>query len=125
MLKPRRMDPTEVFTGSKGRTSKKTEASREKSGPTQAGILATGETTARKGLASNSTRMGTNTKECGLWTKSMAKELTGDLMETNSEENTLATGSRTKNMEEEPFSSKTAIVTTATGSMECLKVKEE
>lgn len=34
-------------------------------------------------------------------------------------------GSRISNMEEEHFSSKMATVTMATGSTECLKVKEE
>ena len=71
------MAHTDPSTGSKRSQDKKMEASRERCGKKLVDILVTGEITARKASAYNSTRMVTNTRVCGLWTKSTVKVPTG------------------------------------------------
>ena len=115
MPRRRKTDPIEVCTGSKKRTSKKTAASRVKSGLPQAAILVTGATTAKRDSAFNSTKMEISTKACGPWTRSTDKEPTGDLMLANFAENTQATGLKIRSTAEAPSSSKTATGTMDTG----------
>ena len=77
------------------------EVSREKCGKKPPAILVTGEIIARKVSVFNFIRMAISMKECGLWTKSMVKVLTGDKKLENLEENILEIGLKIKNMEEE------------------------
>jgi len=72
-------------------------------------------TIAKRASASSFTKMEISTRECGLSTSDTAKALTGKTRATNSAENTLAIGMKTKSMEEVLSSTKTEIVTTATG----------
>lgn len=58
-------------------------ASKERCGLGLHDILVIGETTVKKGLEYSSTRMETSTKECGLWTRNMAKEHTGEMTTIN------------------------------------------
>lgn len=125
MPRHRRTVRIAVSIGLRKRTSKKMAASREKSGRAHLATSETGEIIVKKDLEFSFTKMGTNTKECGLWTRSTAKGLTGDSTEESSEESIPEIGSKTRSMEEAPFSSKTAIDTTDTGSMGCLREKEE
>jgi hypothetical protein len=125
MLKLRRMDHTEVFTGYRRSQDKRMEALKEKCGPDHQDILVTGEITVKKDLESNFIRTEISMKVCGLWTRNMVKVLIGEMTLINSEENTLAIGSKIKNMEEEHSSSKIVIDTMDIGSMVCHKEKAE
>jgi hypothetical protein len=58
-------------------------ALKERCGLDHHDILVIGETTAKKVLEYNSTRTETSTKECGLWTRNMAKEHTGEMITIN------------------------------------------
>ena len=125
MLKLRRMGLIEVCTGLKRSQDKKMVRSKAKYGRPLAGILETGETTARKGSVFSSTRMATSMRACGPWTKSMDKVHTGEMRIASLGESIPVIGSRIKSMVEVLSSSRTAIDTMDTGSMECLKEKEE
>lgn len=56
------------------------EALKEKCGQDLPGTLVIGEITARKVSVFNFIRTVTNMKECGPWTKSMGKVLTGEMI---------------------------------------------
>ena len=79
MPKLKRMGLTEVCTGLKRSQDKRMVPSRAKSGRPLADISVTGETTARRDSVFSSTRMVTNTRACGPWTRSMDKVLTGEM----------------------------------------------
>jgi hypothetical protein len=119
------MDPTEVSTGSKKSQGRRMAPSREKFGRLLAGILETGEITARRDSAFSSTKMETNMKACGPWTKSMDKVLTGGTRVESSGESIPAIGLKTRSTAEEPSSLKIATDTMATGSTECRKERAE
>jgi len=113
----------DLSTGSKRRTSQKTEPSRERSGSPLRSTLATGAITAKKVSVFSFTKTRTNTKACGLLTSATARVLTGKTKVTNCVVNIRATGTRIKSTAEEPFSIKMGIVTTATGWMACHREK--
>lgn len=112
-----------LSTGSRRRPSKRMEASKEKFGRVPVVISVIGAITAKKVLEYNSIPKVTSTKECGPWTRNMVKELTGEMKVENFVESTPATGSKTRNMAEAPFSLRIATGTMAIGSMECRKEK--
>ena len=66
MLKLRKMDLTEAYTGLKRSHDKKMAASKARCGRKLLAILVTGETIAKKVSVFNSTKMVTSTKVCGL-----------------------------------------------------------
>lgn len=113
--KPRKMELIDQSTGSKRRTSQKTEPSRERSGSPLRSTLATGAITARRVSVFSFTKTKTSMKACGLLTNATARVLTGRTKVTNCVVNTRATGTRIKSTGEEPFSIKMGIVTMATG----------
>lgn len=125
MLKLKKMGHIEVYTGLKRSQDKKMAPLRVKSGRPPVGTSETGETTARRDLVFSSTRMVTSMRVCGPWTRSMDKVLTGEMRITSLGENIPAIGSRIKSTAEVLSFSKTAIDTMDTGSMECLKEREE
>ena len=100
------------------------EASKAKCGNNHPVILVIGATTSKKGLAFNIIKTVTSMKVCGLWTRDMAKERTGEQRAANSGVSTQATGTRTKSMEEALFFTKMETDTMDTGSMVCPKVKD-
>ena len=115
------MELTELFSGSRNRKRKRTAQLKEISGFPLLNTLVTGATTARKALESSTTKMATNTKECGPLINATVKELTGEMKKRNLDVNTQATGSKIKSMVEEHFSTRTETVTTGTGSTACHK----
>ena len=125
MLKLKRTGHIEVCTGLRRSQDKRMAPSRVKSGRPQAGTLVTGETTARRDSVFSSTRMVTSMRACGPWTRSMDRVLTGEMRIASSGESIPVIGSRIKSMAEVLSSSRTAIDTMDTGSMECLKEREE
>lgn len=97
-----------------------------KNGSRRPATLEIGETTARKDSASSTTRMATSMKVCGQSTNAMAREHTGEMRrDLSCEENTLATGMRTRNTVVALSSIRMEIDTMDTGLMECLKEKVE
>jgi len=98
MLKLKRMGHIEVYTGLKRSQNKKTVALREKCGKRPLDILVIGEITARRVSVSNSIKMEINMKECGQWTRSMARAHTGEMRMESSEENTPEIGSKIRSM---------------------------
>lgn len=125
MLKLKRTGHIEVCTGLRRSQDKRMAPSRVKSGRPQAGTSVTGETTARRDSVFSSTRMVTSMRACGPWTRSMDRVLTGEMRIASSGESIPVIGSRIKSMAEVLSSSRTAIDTMDTGSMECLKEREE
>jgi len=125
MLKHKRMDLIEVYTGSKRSQDKKMDLLKVKFGPNHQGILVTGEITARKDSVYNSIRTVISMKECGQWTRNMVKVLTGEMKIANLEENIPEIGSKIKSMVEVPSSLRIVIDTMVTGSTVCHKEREE
>lgn len=83
MLKLRRMDLIEVYTGLRRSQDKKMEALRERCGLDHQDTLVIGEIIARKALEYSSIRMVTNMKACGPWIRNMVKVLTGEMTRIN------------------------------------------
>ena len=106
MQRLRKTVHTEVYIGSRKSNDKKMVASKARSGNPPLAISVTGETTARKVLVFNFTKMATSTKVCGPWTKSTVKAPTGEMKTPSSGENTLVIGLKTKSMEEAHSSSR-------------------
>jgi len=125
MLRLRRTVLIDLSTGLRKSQSRRMEPSKEKCGKAHPAILEIGEIIARKDLVYNSTQREINTKVCGQWIKSMAKEHTGDMKLENSEENIPVIGLKIRSTEEEHSSSRTVIVMMDIGSTVCHKVKEE
>jgi len=115
------MEPTDLCIGSRKKRSRRTAQLKAKNGKTPHATLETGEITVKRDSGFNTLKTATSTKECGRSTKSMAREHTGALRTKNCVVSTLATGLKTKNTAEAPFSIKMEIVTTAIGLTECLK----
>ena len=125
MLRLRKMDPIEAYTGSKRSQDKRTAALRARCGLRPLATSVIGETTARRASVFNSIRTVTNTKVCGPWIRSMARERTGEMKITSFAESTPVTGSRTRSTEEVPSSLKIVIDMTDTGSTVCHRAKAE
>jgi len=89
--------------------------SRERYGRSHPGISVIGEIIARRGLVYSFIRMETSMKECGPWTKSMGKELIGEMKILSLEESILEIGLKIKSMEEVRSSSRTLTDTTDIG----------
>lgn len=117
------MELTEASTGSRRRSDRKTEASKERCGSPPRNTSVTGVITARKASESSSTRTETNMKVCGPSIKDMAKERTGKMKAQSCDVNTQVTGMKIKSTEEAPFSIKMETDTTVTGSMDSRRVK--
>ena len=125
MLKPKRMDLIDLSIGLRRSQDKKMEPSKEKCGRVPPDTSATGETTAKKDLESNSTPKATSTKACGPWTRSTVKVLIGAMKVANYEESIPVIGLKIKSMVAVHSFSKTVTDTMATGSTECPKEKVE
>ena len=104
-------------------SGRRMEASRARSGNMHLGILETGKTTRKTGLAFSSTKMETSMRVCGSTINATGRVLTGAMKVESSEENTLAIGTKIKNMAEAHSSIRMETVTTATGFQACLRVK--
>lgn len=91
------------------------EASKERNGSKLLGILAIGRKTAKMDLVFSFIKMEINTRACGKVISVMAKAHIGETKLENLEENILEIGLKIKNMEEEPFSTKTEIDMMVTG----------
>jgi len=115
MLRLKRMDLIDPFTGSKRSQDKKMVQLKENFGQNPRDISAIGEITAKKDSVFNSIKMVTNMKVCGLWIKSMAKVHFGEMKTPNFEESTQVIGLKTKSMEEVHSFLKTQIDTMVTG----------
>ena len=79
MPRPKRMGHTGLFTGSRRRQDKKTEASKVRNGRAALGISVIGGTTARKASESSSIKMGTSMRACGCATGDMVRVPTGEM----------------------------------------------
>ena len=99
------------------------EALRVRSGNMLQGILEIGKTTRKTVSAFSSTKMAISMKACGSMINDMAKALIGAMKVESSVVNTLETGMKIRSMAEEHSSTRMEIVTTATGSLACLRVK--
>lgn len=115
ILKLRKMEHTDLYTGLRKSKDRKMEQLKVKSGRHRKGTLVIGRIMERMVLVFSFTKMETSMKVCGELTKDTDKELIGALKETNYAENTLVIGLKTRNTVEAPFSSKTATGTTGTG----------
>ena len=109
------MELTEVYTGFRRSKHRRMERSRVRSGSHLKNTLEIGEIISRKDSVSNSTKVETSTRVCGLKTRDMVKELTGELKAKSYAESTQEIGMRTRNMEEELSFTKTEIGTMDTG----------
>jgi hypothetical protein len=98
MQKLRKMDHIEVYTGLRRSQSKKMAALKAKCGKRPQDILVIGGITARRVSVFNSIKMEINMKECGQWTRSMARAHTGEMRMESSEENTPEIGSKIRSM---------------------------
>ena len=115
MLKHKRMVLIEVYTGLRRSLDKKMDQLREKCGQDHQDILVIGEIIVKKDLVFNFIKIVTNMKVCGLWIKNTDKELIGEWMVVNLEENILVIGLRIKSMVEGHSSSKIVIDMMVTG----------
>lgn len=125
MQKLKRTELTELSSGFKNKKPKKMELSRVTSGYHPQSMSAIGEITAKRGSVSSTTRMATNTKECGQLTNDTVRAHTGEMKIRNSDVNIPATGLKIKSTAVEHFSIKMAIVTTDIGLMDNPKEKVE
>jgi hypothetical protein len=115
MRKLRKTEPTELFFGFKNRRRRKTVLLRETSGSLRKSTWETGATTAKKDSVSSTTRMETSMRVCGQLTSATVRELIGEMKIRSSDVSIPAIGSKTKSTVAAPFSTKTEIVTMATG----------
>lgn len=123
MLKHKKTAHIEVCTGLRKRSDKKMAASRESHGKLLHVILVIGVITAKRDSESNTIKMVTNMKECGLLIKDMVKVLIGEQKRANLDVSILVIGLKTKSMEEVHFFTKMVIDMTVTGLMDYLKEK--
>jgi len=100
MQKLRKMELIELFLGFKSKKQRKTEQLKEKNGFHHANMLVTGEIIAKKDLESNTIKMATNLKACGLLIKDKDKELIGEMKIRNCVGIILVNGTRTKSKAE-------------------------
>lgn len=112
----------QIYRRSKGR---RMEASRERSGNMLQGTLATGKTTRKMALVSNSTKTETSMKGSGSEINVMVKVHTGVTRMASSVVNIQVTGLMIRNMVEVLSSTKMVIVMTVIGWRACLKVRVE
>jgi hypothetical protein len=114
-LKHRKTELIELFSGFKNKKQKKMAQSKEISGFHLQSTLEIGVITVKRDLVFNITKTVINTKECGRLIKDMVRVHTGVWRLRNLDVNTQETGLKTRNMEEEHFSTKMEIVTTVIG----------
>ena len=119
------MELTDPFTGSRRSRDKRMAASRERSGSMLHDTSETGRTTRRTVSAFTSTRTAISMRASGRETSAMVKEHIGETREENSAANILEIGSKIRNTAEALSSTKTVTAMTATGSLECLREREE
>ena len=124
-IRPRKTVPTDLYTGLRKSRDKRTAALREKSGSMQADISATGRIIRRTALVFTFIRTATSMRAYGRGINVMARAHTGEMREASFAVNIPEIGSRTRNTVEVLSFTRTGTVMTATGSQECLKVKEE
>jgi hypothetical protein len=125
MLKRKRMELTELFSGFRNKRQKRMVQLRETNGLAQVSTWETGVITVKKALVFSTIRMGINMKACGHSINVMVKELTGVWKTKNSDVNILVIGLKTRNMAEELSFTKMETATTVTGLMAYLRVKVE
>jgi hypothetical protein len=83
MLKLKKMDLTDRYTGLKKRINKKMVQLKVKYGKKPRDISVIGEIIVKKDSEFNFIQMATNMKECGLWIENMVKELIGEMKAVN------------------------------------------
>jgi hypothetical protein len=115
IIKLKRTELIDQFTGSRKSRDKRMAASREKSGNMLPDTSETGRTIRRTVSAFTSIRMAISMKDSGKEISVMVKVHTGETKEENYVANILEIGLKIRNTEEAPSSTKMEIAMTAIG----------
>jgi len=125
IIRPKRMELTDPYTGLRRSRDKKTGASRGRNGSMLPDISETGKIIKKTASVFTSIKMEISMRVSGKETSVTAKAPTGEMKLENFVVSTQGTGAKIRNMAEAHSFTRMAIDTMATGLPGCLKAKAE